>query len=499
VANAFGQAIILFWPLVAAVLFLRLPRPSAIVWTLIAGYMLMPNKTGFNLPLVPTLNKENMPVFAAALMCMLGVGAARSPIRRGSGTKPLSVAESSAPRSGWLPESLLGKALLAILLAGPVFTALTNRDPVVLASGRVLPGLGLYDAGSTIINTTMMILPFLIGRRYIRSVEDHRKMIGAIIVVALIYTIPTLYEIRMSPQLHTIVYGFFPHNFAQVMRYGGWRPMVFMEHGLRLAILFAMFLGLSAATWRASRGPMRMRALAATVWLVIVLVLCKSTGALILASAFVPVIMLAGMRTQLLTAAVTAVIVLIYPVLRGSGVLSAQRILAPIELIAPDRVSSLAVRLLNEDILLARASQRPIFGWGGWSRSRVFSPETGQDMSVTDGVWVITMGQSGWVGYLALFGLLTLPLLILFFRRSDRAITLETTGLAVVLSINFIDMLPNSSMTPVTFLLSGALLGRVEALTQETTRTLREARSRSRPAFAAGRRGLGDAATAARR
>ncbi len=45
-----------------------------------------------------------------------------------------------------------------------------------------------------------------------------------------------LYEIRMSPQLHRILYGFHQHEFVQTLRWGGFRPMVFMNHGLALGL-----------------------------------------------------------------------------------------------------------------------------------------------------------------------------------------------------------------------------------------------------------------------
>ena len=48
-----------------------------------------------------------------------------------------------------------------------------------------------------------------------------------------------LFEIRMSPQLHRWLYGYYPFGFITQMRYGGFRPSVFMENGLVCAF-FAM-------------------------------------------------------------------------------------------------------------------------------------------------------------------------------------------------------------------------------------------------------------------
>ena len=44
-----------------------------------------------------------------------------------------------------------------------------------------------------------------------------------------------LVEVRLSPQINTWIYGFFQHDFIQMMRYGGFRPIVFLPHGLWVA------------------------------------------------------------------------------------------------------------------------------------------------------------------------------------------------------------------------------------------------------------------------
>ena len=78
-------------------------------------------------------------------------------------------------------------------------------------------------------------------------------------------------------------------------------------------------------------------------------------------------------------------------------------------MIDTDRATSLKTRFDNEDLLLQRASQRFLFGWGRWGRARVYDEESGKDMSITDGRWIITIGQFGLFGFVAEFGLLILP------------------------------------------------------------------------------------------
>jgi hypothetical protein len=135
--------------------------------------------------------------------------------------------------------------------------------------------------------------------------------------------------------------------------------------------------------------------------------------------------------------------------------------LAFVEQVNPDRVGSLAFRLGNEDILMDRARQRPLFGWGGWSRGRVHDEE-GRDLSVTDGRWIIIFGQGGWVRYLAEYGLMTAPILLLAFRRRSKGLEPATVGLALVLAANLVDSIPNGGVHTVTWLLAGALMGRAD-------------------------------------
>ena len=78
--------------------------------------------------------------------------------------------------------------------------------------------------------------------------------------------------------------------------------------------------------------------------------------------------------------------------------------------VSQDRADSLQFRLDNEKQLLERASQRFIFGWGRYGRSLIYDPTREIDTSVTDGFWIITIGQFGLFGFLAEFGLLTFPI-----------------------------------------------------------------------------------------
>ena len=136
--------------------------------------------------------------------------------------------------------------------------------------------------------------------------------------------------------------------------------------------------------------------------------------------------------------------------------------------ISEARGSSLKFRFDQEDQLLERASQRFWFGWGRYGRSRVFVESwTGAaaDASVTDGRWIITMGQFGLFGFLAEFGLLAFPVFraasILRLQLPFREAVL-VAALALIVAINVVELLPNSTLSPWSWFLAGALLGRSE-------------------------------------
>ena len=101
--------------------------------------------------------------------------------------------------------------------------------------------LGLYDGISALVNqSTIWALPYIIGRLFLNKPEAVRELTLGLFVGGLVYIPFCVFELRMSPQLHRILYGFHAHpDFAQSIRFGGYRPMVFMEHGLMVGMWMA--------------------------------------------------------------------------------------------------------------------------------------------------------------------------------------------------------------------------------------------------------------------
>ncbi|WP_176797690.1 hypothetical protein [Ruegeria halocynthiae] len=328
-------------------------------------------------------------------------------------------------------------------------------------------------------STFFSVLPFVIGKRYLTTTESHLTLLKVICFAMLGYSILALWEVRMSPQLNRTIYGYFPHSFGQHIRADGFRPVVFFDHGLSLGLFLSMSLLSSITVWRFKRESDSNAALwiVSGIWLLLTLILAKTLAVLVVSLLLMPFAILLGVRGQLVLAAGLSAVVLLYPMLRGAGYIPTDSIYQ----IAADhdeaRAQSLKYRLDNEDNLLERANLRPITGWGSWGRNHIYDDTTGRQVSVTDGMWIIIIGMFGWVGYSARFGLLTIPVMILALNRKKLDVSIVTSGLALVLALNLVDLLPNAALTPITWLLAGALAGRCVHQNDPVSSNLREDRT----------------------
>jgi hypothetical protein len=430
------------WPFVAIWLFATRPAIPATLWTIIGAQLLLPVGEAIKFPILPPLDKASIPN-----ICIF-------------------VGYFFFQRSIWRPKLGLAEVLLSLYLVGPIVTSLLNGDPVVFRDA-IIPGVGIYDAGSTIAFGLFTLMPFFVGRGLLRTLAANEQTLYALAVAGLIYSIPMLFEIRFSPQLHAWVYGYYPTDFIQQMRDGGFRPMVFMGHGLIAATFLFMATAAAAALWRANIQIGRLSSGLASAFLSGVLFLCRSFGALVFMAFILPMICFVRPRMQSYIAIVLVLIALCYPMLRFADLIPTSQILELVGNLSLERAASLRVRFDNEEILLNRALERPVFGWGRYGRSRVHN-EDGKDVSTTDGRWIITIGQFGIVGFVAEFGLLAFAVMRgaaaasgLAAGRREKVLL---ASLALIVSANVVDLLPNSSLLPVTWLFAGSLLGRAEVL-----------------------------------
>ncbi|MCE8468103.1 hypothetical protein LZ189_03400 [Rhodovulum sulfidophilum] len=440
------------WVIVTVILFRVLRPAGALVACLLGAYLLLPVRVTVDLPLLPALNKHSLPAIAAAVMTMIVAAGVQRP-------RPAGTGGASRILPGWIPGNIWIRLLFLVAVLSVGLSALVNNDTLVYGP-TVRRGLGPYDAGSMVLTMAVTLLPFVLGRRLLADEAGRRVLLWGLCLSASAYAFLALFEVRMSPQLNMMVYGFHPASWIQHLRGGGYRPLVFLEHGLRLGIFLTMAILIACGLPRIEPRR-RFLCLLLAAWLFGTLVLAKTVGALAIGLLLVPVALFFSTRLQILAAAVLAATVLFYPLLRSADLIPTERVLGLFEKYSnEDRVGSLKYRLKNEDILLDKAMQRPALGWSSFARNRVFDPKTGRDISVTDGIWAIVIGESGLIGYMAQFGLLTVPILLLV--RRPRQVEPSTALLALALVANLADIIPNSSLTPVTWLIAGTLAGRLE-------------------------------------
>ena len=452
----FAYLMILGWPIVVLLIFWRMRAATALIVSIFAGYLFLPRRPVFDFPLVPTIDKDVVLTLAAFLMCL--VFQSRE-----------SDAREALRRPGWLPEQPFARLLLAGLCVLPAFTVLTNMDPAQIGV-VVRPGLRVMEIPSALFLKLIPLIIFIISYRFIYKSDDHEKIIFTFIFFGIIYSFPIIIEIFLSPQLNRWIYGFYQFEFAQQRRGDGYRPVVFLEHGLWTALFVSMsFASAVFAVRYGSRRTLLLFVICA-IWLFAILVFSRSLGALALGLIFSTVGILFKKRMVVIFSAAISVVILLYPMGRSVGLIPTSNIVSLAERIDSGRAASLQYRFDNEELYLARANERPIFGWGGWGRGRIYDEETGRSIGASDAYWVILFSTYGWFGYLIEYLILTYPVFVILLRRNEE-LHWAHVAMTAILVLNLSDMLFNATLTPLTWLLAGALTAAVSGRSAMTSAT----------------------------
>lgn len=371
------------------------------------------------------------------------------------------------------------KWCIGLLLVGAVFTVLTNTDPITSGSSYV-PGHRPWDiVHLTISRTLLIIAPFAIGFIMFRTSADLRTLLRTLVAAALLYSVLQLAEMVVSPQLNRWVYGFHQHSFLQTFRGGGYRPMVFMSHGLALAVFTVLATIAAAALAKTGRTRvLNIEAKWAAAYLGVVLLLSRSVAALFYGLVLVPLVWFASPKRQATVALVLASLLMAYPAARSLGLIPVDDINAIVlEQFGVDKVGSLTVRFENEAEMLNKAEERIWFGWGWFCRACYFDPWSGDLLSVRDGAWISALGDTGIVGFLGRFGLLLFPVFAVFRRvtrvprESDRRLL---AALALMVGVSTFDLIPNSTFNTLSFFYAGALSGTLTGILQEAVLARRQ-------------------------
>jgi hypothetical protein len=417
------------WIPLVQVLFMLMPARRAVIGAYLGAWLFLP-VVQYPLPMLPDFTK----MFATSLGVMLAV-CMFDPGR----FKGLRVRLYDAPMVAWC--------------IAPFFSSVTN-------------GLGAYDGASAVLDQVINWgLPYLVGRLYFTDLRSLRDLAVGVVIGGLIYVPLCLLEDRLSPQLHRWVYGYHAHSFLQTKRFWGWRPTVFMQHGLMVATwmmasaLVAGWLWRQQVVKRVWGVPMLWACLALGVGVIIV----KSVNAWFEFSLGVACLAsIKWMRTPLLVGCIV-IGVPGYMALRTVGGWDGSQLVAAAEAtVGHERAASLQTRLSNEDILAEKALQKPLFGWGRWGRNRVYD-ENGNDISITDGLWVLALGQAGLLGLASLTGVFLAPALNVRRVGGKRGwrdpVFAAPIVLALLLVLYMMDNLLNAMVNPIFTLIAGGLTG----------------------------------------
>ena len=328
----------------------------------------------------------------------------------------------------------------------------------------------LSPISPTIVHIVTWGVPYFLGRIYLSNLAGVRQLAIGIFVGGLIYVPLCLLELRLSPNLHLWVYGFAARgDFSQTIRFGGYRPTVFMQHGLWVgmwmmaAALIGLWLWRSGVIKKIWNIPVSWLALA----LLITFALVKSTGAYIYLALGIAALFIGKQFRTAILLFLVVVAISSYLYMGATGDLYTEpHVMSFVAGAEDDRSGSLAFRIKNEEILSEKARQKPIFGWGGSGGNRV-SDASGNDVAVTDSLWIIVFGQQGLIGLISFTSSMLLPAVSLFVHRypartwSNPKVA-PAAALAVVLVMYMVDSSLNAMISGVFPLACGGISGLVQ-------------------------------------
>jgi hypothetical protein len=434
-----AQLAMLLWLPLTLYLFTRYSSQKAIILSFVGGLLFLPQRAGFKLPLIPD--------YAGMVATCYGIVI---------GTLIYDSEKFKQFKWSWIDIPMI------LWCTSPMLSSLTND-------------LGPYDGlNACLEQSAVWGLPYFLGRLYLNNLSGLRELAIVMLKGGLIYVPLCLYEIRMSPQIHNMVYGYFAHEsgIQQSIRLGGYRPNVFMSHGLVLAMFMTTVTLIAIWLWQSKtiKEVWGQPIIAWVAILVVTFVLLKSSGAygyLI----YGLVILFVAKWTRLNFPLIVLMVLCVYYLYLGViGSFSGAEVsdwLA--KNYSAERAQSLQFRFENEELLRAKALERPLFGWGGWGRNRVYDYDwKGElvDISVTDSYWIIVFGVNG------IYGLVTFTLTLLnpvfifaVFRYPAKTWLHPKVGPAAALSVSlvlfFLDSLLNVGFNPTFPLICGGLSGLV--------------------------------------
>ncbi len=366
------------WIPLSLFLFTQMKPVAACTVAILAGWLLLP-MAQVRIAGLPDIDK----VFVTSVGASLGV----------------AMFGASATRGGL--RFCFCDLLFVIFSGSIVMTSLVNET-------------GIHDAmAQWLLKVLMYGVPYFLGRLVLKSRPDFHQACYIVVCGTALYAIPALWEWRMSPNIHLTVYGFFQHGFATTPRWGAFRPIVCFQAPLAIGTFFAWTAILAVALYR---GKLMKPLLGAPPFIIVAAVLLGLLvsmslgpwGMFLLGMAMLWAWYRHGWRRTVLFPILFS---MLWIGIRYTDSTGGEAITSTIAVVAPLRAESFNYRLRAEGVQLELARQKPIWGFGGFGRSRV-QDENGDDVVAVDGLWIIYLSAFGFAGLLTFLAWWSYPLVM---------------------------------------------------------------------------------------
>lgn len=327
---------------------------------------------------------------------------------------------------------------MTMWLIAPLLSAIANPDQ--FKEGLVGELYQLLAWGS----------PYLIGRLYFFDTKSLRLAAQAFVIGGLLYVPICIFEIIAGPRVYEWLYGYLPFQAVGARRFLGYRPIGLVENGNQLGIWMATATLIAWWLWRRKTADsiLGIPIGVVAITLLLVTVLCQSTGAIILLFALIPFVFVDPRHLSRLISIALVVGILAFSGFRLANVVSLRSMQnnpvasKAIGFLKKIGKGSLTWRLSEDERHMNTALEEPILGYGQWDWWR-----SGDERPWS--LWLLVFGMYGAVGLVSLEAVLLIPALrVVWFplTRSDIGYTNMRHTLSAAVMITAIDSLLNSSI-----------------------------------------------------
>ncbi len=427
---ALAPVVLISWIFVTIILFLKYSPQKAIVISVFGGMLFLPV---YDIELFSflTLNKSSVIALGIILGELL-----------------------SGSRREFLPRySIYDIPILLWCFLSPELSSISNGYGV---TGGISPIISNYLSWGVFYWT---------GKRYFINNEHIQTIIKAFIFGGLAYLPLILYEERFSPRLNINIYGYFAHVWRQHKRYGGWRPIVFMEHGIMVALFMVCVSLVFFWLWRSGKiSKIKNISISfITIILIIATVLCRVAAGWAYLLFGVLLFSVYKKKNSVFLLKTILLLIPVYMALRINQFISSESIgNIAASIFDDERAGSLGLRLLQEDLFTVKAMQRPFLGWFGLSRAWPVNIETGRVLvKMIDSFWMIIFTRYGLLALFSVYiGIGIGPFLILLsLEKRTNHISIELVLLCLIVILFMVDTLLNGMINQMYIMVSGSLLG----------------------------------------